>query len=85
VGARNHALDGSPDSLQKGALLRKTCAGYCNVPTHDCIAHWSLRGDKTAMRPVAELLLTHVIITTTCFCHCGVLTADVAMDTGGGG
>jgi len=44
---RNHVIDGGPDPLQKGALLRRTLA--------------TVRGDMTVMRTFAKLLCTLVV------------------------
>ena len=59
-GPRSHVLHGGPVLPQEGALLMGHVPAHCNVPTHECIAHWSSRDDETTMRPFVKLLWTLV-------------------------
>ena len=69
VVARKRIIDGGPDPPWLGALLRghvpaghsMPTVGECACPTHaadECIRR--CRGDRTAMRPLAKSLWTHV-------------------------
>jgi len=71
VGQRNHVLDGSADPPREGALLRGHVLAHVtylpqeNVPgqrTQRTNAFAAVRGEKTAMRPLAKLLWTLVYI-----------------------